>query len=310
MAKKRRPGPRKFWPRRLTARQIQEGNRLYAAARARAAAAAPRITDYKKFCRANSLDPKNLDENIFYLVAQQRDDDLGPRTIKRYSLLLKGRLSLGDGKPTFADFLDVLNVEMIGAPRRHAEDFDEPTLLKILTYIYTQNPYAGVSATMMIWTGLRYKDLVYLSWDCIEIKYEYIRIDVSRTKAIRSEILRTELVIPRAMWPSPSFFALLQKADAWMRSNRTTHAAPEDTGANDLNQYLDDAWVTLGGSGRHPTTYTFRRAAFHRFIETLRGPTGVVPWKRVADLSLHLNEKTVKAFYHLGVSGKVRTEEL
>ena len=163
---------------------------------------------------------------------------------------------------------------------------------------------------VFIWTGLRYKDLVYLSWECVELKKEYLRIDVSRTKTIRSELLRTELVIPRAMWPPARFVPFLMKVKDWMEQRRTTHAAPTDTIAGDLNRYLDNTWVKLGGPGRHPTTYTFRRAAFHRFIAALRGPTGVVPWKQVADLSLHLNEKTVKAFYHLGVCGKVRTEEL
>ena len=183
MGKKKRPGPRKFWPRRLTAGQIQEGNRLYQAAKARSAAAAVRIADYKKFCRANYLDPKDLEENLYYFVAQQRDDDLGPRTIKRYTLLIAGRLNARNGEPTLADLLDVLNTEMLGAPRRHAEDFDDGTLIRILTCVFEENPCAGVCATMMIWTGLRYKDLVYLSWECVELKKEYLRIDVSRTRA-------------------------------------------------------------------------------------------------------------------------------
>ena len=159
----------------------------------------------------------------------------------------------------------------------------------------------------MLWTGLRYCDLVYLEIDCIAIEERGLRVDITRTKAIRSEILRTELFIPNRIWPDGIFEAFVKSAIDWISCRRTSTIAPPGTNASSLNDYLDEAWMSLGIPGRHPTTYTFRRAAFHRFIEDSKRTNGYVNWTKVSALSLHMNEKTVKAFYHLGVGKKKRS---
>jgi len=133
-----------------------------------------------------------------------------------------------------------------------------------------------------------------------------LKVDVSRTKAIRAEILRVELTIPQRLWPSTEFAEYIQMVQDWISARETATMAPENTEARSLNKYLDAAWS--GMSGRHPTSYTFRRAAFHRFIEDCRDSDGVVDWARVSRFSLHLNEKTVRAFYHLGVGKSKRSE--
>ena len=102
------------------------------------------------------------------------------------------------------------------------------------------------------------------------------------------------------------FAALIDLAKDWIGNQRSPTVAPEGTSAKHLNDYLMDAWEVLGSQGRHPTSYTFRRAAFHRFIEDSKNSEGSVNWTKVASLSLHMNEKTVKAFYHLGVGKRKR----
>jgi hypothetical protein len=135
-----------------------------------------------------------------------------------------------------------------------------------------------------------------------------IRIDVSRTKAIRSEILRTELFIPGRLWPPSIFQELMDLCRHWISTERGSTLAPSGTTAKELNDYLRRVWDTLKGEGRYPTTYTFRRAAFHRFIAGCQNREGAVQWGKVAALTLHLNEKTAKAFYHLGVGKEKRSE--
>jgi len=116
-----------------------------------------------------------------------------------------------------------------------------------------------------------------------------------------------ELVIPDRLAPSALFTELVQAALDWITAGTTPTLAPEGT-VDSFNHYLKLAWA--GKSGRAPTSYTFRRAAFRRFIEGCRNREGVVSWSHVAKYSLHFDERTVRAFYHLGAGRACRTEEV
>ncbi len=79
----------------------------------------------------------------------------------------------------------------------------------------------------MLYTGLRYCDLQYLEPCCVEIHGNRLRIDVTQTKAIRDEILRTELVIPSRLAPPAPFDAFVNSARKWIIEARTPTLAPK-----------------------------------------------------------------------------------
>ena len=156
-----------------------------------------------------------MKRNIFLLVAQQKKGGLSHRTIKIYIVTL--HRYYGITEPSFGELLRVLQVDCLGAKRRHAEDFDDKSLAQMLVELDALNPWVSVVATLMLWLGLRYFDLQFLSADDIEVgpaestenrSPAFLRVNVSRTKAIRTELLRTELVVPLAL--CPPFFAVRQ----------------------------------------------------------------------------------------------------
>jgi hypothetical protein len=113
-------------------------------------------------------------------------------------------------------------------------------------------------------------------------------------------------VIPERLKPSHVFDELLDRALAWIRTAQTPTLAPVGP-VQPFNDLLKEVWT--GQQGRAPTSYTFRRAAFRRFVADSTGSDGVVNWSKVCTFSLHMNEKMVKAFYHLKVNETLRTRE-
>lgn len=302
-------GPRKFRPRRLTFAHIAVAESFWNRCLKRSQQKVPRVREYQVFCAANDLDEWNLPLSLAYYIGQAKSDGLGPRTLRRYIATIKGYYS-GERhsisfQPTFKELMGVLHLESIKAPRLHAEDFNGPALLYFLRTLSDKNAWSCVVACTMLWTGLRYIDLQYLSCADVSITDVSFKVDISRTKAIRSEIQRTKLNLPARLWPEPIFSDLMCLTRRWISERRTATVAPMNTTAKDLNVLLDEAWNQR--NGRHPTTYTFRRAAFHRIIEGCRDAQRSVNWKRVATYSLHLNDKTVKAFYHLGANKTKRS---
>lgn len=300
-----RGGPRKFFPRRLTTSQRAAGEALIRKAEERWNAAAPRLQEYLAFCQANDMRPENFRENLPFFIAQQKSDGLGWRTIRQYVRIIRTFRGVAHSY-TVKGLLDVCDLETIGTPRRHAEDFDEATLLYVLQKLFALNTWAGVVGTLMLYLGLRYCDLSYIEPVSVDIRTRWIRIDVTKSKQIRHELLRTDLVIPDRLKPSQMFDEFLDQALAWIRTVRTPTLAPAGT-VQPFNDLLKEVWA--GQRGRAPTSYTFRRAAFRRFIADCTGPDGLVNWSKVCTFSLHMNEKMVKAFYHLKVSETLRTLE-
>ncbi len=201
--------------------------------------------------------------------------------------------------------MSVWKLRTIGTPRRHAEDYTDDVILVILQELYALNPWTGVVGTLMCYTGLRYCDLSYLEPYCVEVGPKMIRIDITQSKVIRSELLRTELVIPAHLAPPAAFDELVKHALQWIRSKRTPTLAPRGT-VGPINDLLRKVWSSR--EGRAPTTYTFRRSAFRRFIADCQNSDGVVNWKKVATYSLHFNAQTVQAFYHLGAGKHCRID--
>jgi hypothetical protein len=272
------------------------------------------VRQYRRFCDINRLNRESITANLPFFIAQQLRAGLGPRTIKGYTRKLMSFGSAYSERFSARRLLCVLSKHTIGVHRRHAEDFTPRSLSIILLELRLENEWGGVVGTWMLVTGLRYLDLQYLDLDAIDLTLDQdgmpirIRIDVNRTKAIRSEILRTELVITRRYMPDwnndEQIRGAIQKAMNWVSTRRTVALAPGRGGPGDVdafNEMLRKVWSNR--TGRAPTSYSFRRAAFRRFID-LNRKGGVVNWARVALFSLHLDPKTVKAFYHLGVKGE------
>ena len=288
---------RRFHPRRMTERHVLMAEQLWSDCVKRLQQKAPRIREYEKFCRSNGLDPRQIPSSLVYYVAHARSDGLGPRTIRRYVTGHYSGPSAGsDLVVSFKELLAQLHLEGIKVPRRHAEDFDEHSIFTMLRKLGDRNAWGCVVACMMCWTGLRYIDLQYLASEDIRITDTTLFIDVRRTKAIRTEIQRTELSLPRRLWPEPIFEALLVVTGRWIKDKRTSTVAPVGTNATELNNLLHEVWEELGQAGRHPTTYTLRRFAFHRFIEGCRNAHQSVNWKKVASYTLHMDERTARAF--------------
>ena len=179
--------PRKFFPRRLSASQRETALALVKAAEEKWRRARPRVREYERFCRANGMDPALIRENLPFLIAQQEDDGLGPRTIRVYCQALRGYYN----KPTYSirALMDVCKQKTVGASRRHAEDFEDGVIHELLDRIHSINAWAGVVATMMFTTGLRYCDLA--QWEALTS----IHVCVHTTKISHfpdfSELFRT-----------------------------------------------------------------------------------------------------------------------
>ena len=300
----RRARSRKFFPRPLTAAHIAVAVVLKEEAERKWKEAQPRINDYLIFCEANSLDPSDVRENLPFIMGQQLSDNLSIRTVSQYARTLNAYMHM-EGTYTIKSLQEVCKLRSILSPIRHAEDFDDETLLEILHDLRNVNSWGFVVATLMMFCGLRYRDLSYLTPDCIEITKGHFRADVTRTKTIRADLARTELVIPVALALPSAFDDYVGFAFDWLLSARTPTLAP--LGSVDLfNKLLKEVWS--GRSGRAPTSYTFRRAAFRRFIAFCRSKRGIVNWSRVARFSLHLNTQTVQAFYNPKIKERLRSQ--
>jgi len=272
----------------------------------------PTYRTFRTFCHRNSF-PVSL-RSIAPWVAQM-DGTLGVRTIRLYVKRVRRYLKYLASPDEFLSLglLKVLNKQSTQTARRHAVDISDSQLLRLLTVLRSLNTRAFAIVYLMSYCGLRYCDLQCLTkmavlWGDRGILYADVRL----SKSIRTDWQRTELVIPPSLglwvFVDPGWEEVHNEFNLeWDAYGPEETLAPADSSVSELNVLIKRAMSLLSNADEHvfdtarsPTSYSFRRFAFGRFIEASRSAAGRVDWTKASTSSLHFNANTLKAFYYKG----------
>ena len=310
---------RKYFPHVLTTHERTQTKKCLRALAKRASARRALWSVFVEFCQKNGLNPLREANTVGFVI--QLRAALAPRTIKLYL----GRLIRCFNERTLQGESVERTYELLGllagqrllctvAARRYAVDITDELAARLILALVDKNSYVAMIVLFMWHTGLRYADLQYLAWTHLRLG-DYgtpTIVDVRRSKNIRSDWQRRELLLPNSLTLRMETHVLLRtlkEEHCW----RFETVAPTTCTVTELNKYLKDCWHDLGSppsaADRPPTSYTFRRSAFRRFIACCRGSDGLIDWKRASRFSLHFNEKTLEAFYHDHIGDRSEDEE-
>lgn len=299
---------RKHYPRLMSAACASAGRELLTELRRQPSSR--RLAEYEMFCTKNGLEVN--DENLCYWAAQLEEDKIAVRSRRLYLSQVRKQLrAVVSGTRISARLIRHLTNESTTAPRRHARDLDGAEIELLLGGLRAINKRVALVAFAMWLTGLRFVDLTYCHPSQFVSTARAFFVDVKKSKAIRSDWLRRELTVPACCQPPIALLgAYIQEL---VKLPPGEPVAPADS-TSVFNGYLKALWTAeahsairlqvFGSSsprtGRAPTSYTLRRAAFARFIEYCRAGDGLVDWERAAQMSLHFRSSTLQAFYYKG----------
>jgi hypothetical protein len=257
---------------------------------------------FLKYCKVNEYDPVSPEAFVNYIAAriEQEFAYSGIHSTMRAIRRARRKLNLEN--------IAMLALQLRATKYRgnHARDLDEDSVLAILDSMVEAGLLEeGLVAYIMWATGFRFETLREILWGDIRIADGLLKIDVSKAKNLRCPGHQTvwslsldavpagplaltdlfsERVGPAAqLLDTPvAFFDLdqLNKAIQHVAAHRTDITVGDGVGAD-----------------RAPTSYTFRRAAFHRFMEWFRDERGVVDWAQLCLITLHHSADALKAYY-------------
>jgi len=301
---------RKYFPHHLSEAEALRGEEIRNAALKEITSCKSVYRIFKRFCKINGI-RCGIASLPFYIA--QTEKVLGIRTVRLYTKRIRKYIRfLQDSESAlFSGLLKYCDSTACTAPRRHARDLTVDQTLRLLQMLNEKNERAFLVAVLMASTGLRYIDLKYLPRSCIRSTSTpsgfRFQIDIKKSKVVRSDWLRQELVVPARLGLPELFTDSVRDAVNVLDSmDAREKIAPEGSSVDEFNQYLKEQWKILCKKGevqgRYPTSYSFRRMAMNRFIESNRDGEGVVDWDRAATFSLHFRAGTLRAFYYKGLS--------
>ena len=180
----------------------------------------------------------------------------------------------------------------------HAPDTTQATLLDYVESILEEDTVVGYAALSMLLLGLRARDLEHLKKKQIHIDDRFIQCEVRISKQRSHRRERICLKIPRA-WLGLALCPYVQDLQNYIANlddqDFIFPCGRNESLATSINQHLQ--LVSTDTGDVRLTSYSFRRHYIQNLASRFTNDDGVVDLNSLQRYTLHLDQKTLGAYY-------------
>ena len=254
---------------------------------------------FQTFAVANNVQAV-FDEAIYLFVAAQRIEATPPlkwSSVGVYVDMLRTEFIRRGGDAAVAAKIGPLRKYIAkmaaGSDSRHAKDLSHEQLNEIIELLHEDDQKEiAASLTAMLLLGLRAIDLLNVDADHLKLEPHFVRCEVRVAKNRAARSSRVELRIPRA-WVPERCRDLLEQLEEHRRHRPQGHLFRASA------TVINDALRRLATTHEVPqaTTYSFRRAYVRNMVGHCVTEDGLVDGAKLQRFTLHVDERTVHAYY-------------
>lgn len=245
----------------------------------------PIILQWKTFLEMNSF--TNNDASYLQFVSQMLRSRLKRSTIATYAEEIQDFRLRPEKGMTPRSVMKQLQLLVAAERRTHAPDRSTATLAHSIISRKIDLLNCGIGLALLC--GLRVNDISNLQGRQIKLEGESLKIDVRISKNRRSQHQMTTLTILKdsPLWHEE----LVRYMEEYLRHLPKKEAPWKDMHSAEYSKRLSEL------VGKKCTSYTLRRNYIRRVIASFTFADGRVDWSSVTQMTLHLDEATVKAYY-------------